>query len=163
MLFSGWSSSPWDPQQLQLAQGWSWDAALQRAAMLAVVGSAAVLCCKLFPSPYHGFFLGGVSTNKSSAVKHSWFSWTNLVKISTILSKYFRGEVADSFLLLCTYLHIWIYIYMRRSRSATPLKDLKIFSPGCVWNLSYFQHVANLHFLLILSTLLCYSSLCFTS
>lgn len=48
---------------------------------------------------------------------------------------------------------------MRCSRSATPLKDFKIFSPGCVWNLSYFQHVANLHFLLILSTLLCYGSL----
>lgn len=47
-----------------------------------------------------------VSTSRSSAVKQSWFSWTNPAKISTILSKYFRGEVADSFLLLFTYLHI---------------------------------------------------------
>lgn len=35
-----------------------------------------------------------------------------------------------------------ISTYMRCSLSATPLKDLKSFSPGCVWNLSYFQHVA---------------------
>lgn len=110
------------------------------------------------------FLLVWVSTSRSSAVKQSWFSWTNPVKISTILSKYFRGEVAR---LPLTPVRIPAYIntdiYMRCSLSATPLKGLKIFSPGCVWNLSYFQHVANLHFLLILSTLLCYSSLCFTS
>lgn len=73
----------------------------------AVVGSAAVLSVSHSLS---WLLLGWVSTTKSSAVKQSWFSWTNPVKISTILSKYFRGEVADSFLLLCTYLHIWIYL-----------------------------------------------------
>lgn len=78
------------------------------------------------------------------------YKWWGRLKYSCLTTPSVR--------LLLTAMHIPtytnIYICMRCTVSATLVKDLKILSPGYVWKLLYFWHVANLRFLLILSTLL---------